>query len=716
MVKSIKIFKCWLPLIVLGLILTGQLQIQPACAAVSRPLQSAHDTATLITDHDALGPDQTLNAAIRLQLQPGWHTYWKNPGDAGEATTLSVSLSGDREGRSDQIAWPTPSKIPESGLMAYGYEGDVVLPVTLRASGVGPATVQAHAEWLVCANTCVPEKGDFTLTLPAATSETPEGQEAPLFHHVAAQMPRPSPFEAGFDKSGRLMLRGKGLDALHVASAWFMPDRPGVIDQLVDQPVKTSEDSLTIHLKWAKPDALPANLGGVIVLKGQDGRQRAFALEHLHLSTSLSEGAPAAAGDATPWLRAMIFAFIAGLILNLMPCVFPVLAMKALSLVKMAGAARHAQRRSALYYAVGVVGAFLALAALTLILRAGGTQVGWGFQFQSPLFVIMTMWLFFLLALNLFSVFEITPGAIDVGAMTRLGASGDIITGVLAVILATPCTAPFMGTALAVALTAPFMISVVIFVAMGVGLACPYVSIACFPVLGRFLPRPGPWMAILKQLLAFPLLASCVWLLWVATVQGGAFMTLLAASGAVSLGLAAWLYGISQRQKIRGARGRRRANLFCALTLVLASILSAIWIIPSQNQASDAHDVMANQQSDDADFARQKWSPEVLAEKRAAQKPVFVDMTASWCITCLVNDRVALSTSSVRKAFAARGVTMLVGDWTNKDDRITAYLRQFGRDGVPLYVYYKPGGEGVVLPQILTPGIVIKALSDAQHP
>lgn len=714
MVKSIKIFKCWLPLIVLGLILTGQSQIQPARAAVSSPLQSAHDTATLITDHDALGPDQTLNAAIQLQLQPGWHTYWKNPGDAGEATSLSVTLSNGREGRSDQIKWPTPAKIPESGLMAYGYEGDVVLPVTLRASGVGPAIVQAHVEWLVCANTCVPEKGDFSLTLPAATSETPEGREAPLFHHAAAQMPRPSPFEAGFDKGGRLMLRGEGLDAAHVTSAWFMPDRPGVIDQLVDQPIRTSEESLAIHLKWAKPDAPPADVSGVVVLKGPDGRQRAYRLDHLHLSTSVTKNVPAAAHDATPWLRAMIFAFIAGLILNLMPCVFPVLAMKALSLIKMAGSARHAQRRSAFFYAVGVIGAFLALAALTLILRAGGTQVGWGFQFQSPLFVIMTLWLLFLLALNLFSVFEITPGAIDVGAMARLGASADIITGVLAVILATPCTAPFMGTALAVALTAPFMISVVIFVAMGAGLACPYVLIACFPVLGRFLPRPGAWMAVLKQLLAFPLLASCVWLLWVATVQGGAFMTLLAASGVVSLGLAAWLYGISQRQKIRGARGRRRVNLLCALLLALATIAGATWIIPSQNQASDARDVTASQRPDDADFARQKWSPEVLAQKRAAQKPVFVDMTASWCITCLVNDRVALSTSSVRKAFAARGVTMLVGDWTNKDDRITAYLRQFGRDGVPLYVYYKPGGEGVVLPQMLTPSIVINAISDAQ--
>ncbi|UYH51115.1 protein-disulfide reductase DsbD family protein [Candidatus Kirkpatrickella diaphorinae] len=711
-----KIFKFWLPLIVLGLILTGQSHIQPARAAVSVPLQSAHDTATLITDHDALGPDQTLNAAIRLQLQPGWHTYWKNPGDAGEATSLTVTLSGERKGSSDQIKWPTPAKIPESGLMAYGYEGDVVLPVTLRATGVGPATLQAHAEWLVCANTCVPEKGDFTLTLPAASSNTPEGQEAPLFHRAAAQTPRPSPFRAGFDKDGVLTLQGEGLDAAHVASAWFMPDRSGVIDQLADQNFRKSGDSVAIHLTWATPAAPPADLSGVIVLEGSDGRQRAYELAHVHPSIEGMKGAPVTAGHATPWLKAMIFAFIAGLILNLMPCVFPVLAMKALSLIKMAGAARHAQRRSALFYAVGVIGAFLALAALTLILRAGGTQVGWGFQFQSPLFVITTMWLLFLLALNLFSVFEITPGAIDVGAMTRLGASGDIITGVLAVILATPCTAPFMGTALAVALTAPFMISVVIFVAMGVGLACPYVLIACFPALGRFLPRPGAWMAVLKQLLAFPLLASCVWLLWVATVQGGAFMTLLAASGAVTLGLAAWLYGISQRQKIRGARGLRRFNLVIALILVLATVMGVVWIIPSSDPPLDAQIVSARQQSGDASFDRQKWSPEVLAEKRAAQKPVFVDMTASWCITCLVNDRVALSTSSVRKAFAARGVTMLVGDWTNKDDRITAYLRLFGRDGVPLYVYYKPGGEGVVLPQILTPGIVIKAISDAPHP
>lgn len=698
----------------MALMVSAFLHAHRVQATASAPLQSTHDVATLITDHDAVGPNQEIKAALRLQLQPGWHTYWKNPGDAGEATSLSVAINAARKGASDQIQWPTPAKIPESGLMAYGYTGDVVLPVILKASGSGPVKLTAHAEWLVCANTCVPEKGDFALTLPAATSDAPEGKEAPLFHRAAARTPRPSPFKAGFDQSGRLTLQGRGLDSKSVTAAWFMPDRPGFIDHLADQPTHILDDQVSVDLTWAKPASTPQDLSGVIVLKGSNGLERAYNLAHLHIRVEKKVGLADSADGVMPWLRATIFAFIAGLILNLMPCVFPVLAMKALSLVKMAGAARHAQRKSALFYAMGVVGAFVSLAILTLILRQGGAQVGWGFQFQSPLFVILMMWLLLLLALNLFSVFEITPSAMDLGVMTRPGVWGDIMTGVLAVVLATPCTAPFMGTALAVALTAPYPISALIFVAMGLGLACPYVLMACFPTLGRFLPRPGAWMAVLKQILAFPLLASCVWLLWVATVQGGAVMTLLAASGAVTLGLAAWLYGLSQRQKIRGARGLRQFNLTIALLLALATIIGAAWITPARDQASVSDAVVGSQSPDSDGFQRQSWSPERLAEQRAAQKPVFVDMTAAWCLTCLINDRVALSASSVRKAFATHGVTMLVGDWTNKDDRITTYLRQYGRDGVPLYVYYKPGKEGIILPQVLTPGIVIKAIGNAR--
>ncbi|MBS4076430.1 thioredoxin family protein [Ameyamaea chiangmaiensis] len=673
-------------------------------AAESAGVTTAHDTATLITDSDSIAPGARLGVALRLALRPGWHTYWLNPGDAGEAPTLDVSLGGGAKGTGGTIEWPTPRRILESGLMAYAYVDDVVLPLHVDATAAdgapdGDVTIKAHAAWLVCADVCVPEKADFALTLRHG-APGPSAQ-APLFARAEAARPVASPFEAVITPDAHLILSGHGLGADVVRDAWFMPDQPGQIDQAAPQPLRLSGDHLSLGLRrldGVKPDMPQA---GVLVIRDRAGEERALTV------TARPGAAPAGMdADATRhqglW-RAVLLAFVGGAILNLMPCVFPVLAMKALALARLGGAGQAAQRRSALLYATGVIVSFAILGGGLMALRVAGDAVGWGFQFQSPAFVTGIAWLLFVMALNLSGMFEITIGA--GGGGVRSGALGDLMTGVLAVIVASPCTAPFMGVAIAAALGSSAVSGLLIFVAMGVGLAAPSLALAVAPALASRMPRPGAWMDILRQALAFPLLGTCVWLLWVASLQAGPGVVVVALGGAVGLALAAWLFGLGQRAAMRdGARGRVRTLRAAALGLVLG----VISLLPGLEHRAAAEQSPGSGMATTATTT--PFTEARLASLRASGQPVFIDMTAAWCITCLVNERVALSAPSVRAAFDAAHVAVLRGDWTNRDAALGAFLQAHGRDGVPLYVFYPPHGEAQILPQILTPGIVLDAL------
>lgn len=683
----------------------------PVMAAESQPVTSSRDVATLVTDRDAVGPDQSLKVGLHLKLQPGWHTYWSNPGDAGEAPTLKVTAQGGATGQSDAIAFPTPVRISEGGLMSYAYVGDVVLPEKMVLHGAGGTTLKAHAEWLVCANTCVPESGDFTLALPGAASAPGPGAQAPLFDKAEAAMPQPSPFKAQFSAEGRLTLSGAGLGKAAVANAWFMPAKPGVIDQVAPQPLTVSDGALSLQLKWADGAKAPNALAGIVVIHDPAGQSSAVTITAAPAGGPAPARAPqgaAASARVAPaavpthaigWLRMAAFAFLGGLILNLMPCVFPVLAMKAFAVVRMGGSARREALQSAAAYSVGVMGSFALLGGLLIALRAAGAAAGWGFQFQSPAFVVGVCWLLFIMALNLLGVFEVTT-RLGQDVMPRHGLGGDVLTGLLAVIVASPCTAPFMGVAIAGALGGPVWGAIMVFLVMGFGLALPYVVIAGVPAIARRLPKPGAWMEVLRQFLAFPLLATCVWLLWVADVQAGASVMVLAAAGGVVLALAAWLFGMAQRQAIVSgpSPGVVVARVLSAAAFVLAVAgLVRLAMMPVQSTAAPSPAASQN---------RVAFSPDALEKARAAGKPVFVDMTAAWCITCMVNERVALDTSGVQAAFAKKGVVYMKGDWTNRNAKIGNYLRAHGREGVPLYVYYAPGQEGKVLPQVLTPSLV----------
>ncbi|QDH25864.1 cytochrome C biogenesis protein [Neokomagataea tanensis] len=688
----------------------GLATISPVRAAESAAVTSENDTATLITDRDAVGPDQTLRVGLRLQLKPGWHTYWINPGDAGAQPTLDVTASGGATGKGSDIHWPVPVRISEGGLMSYAYLGDTLLPETMALKGAGPVTLHAHAEWLVCAQVCVPESGDFTLSLPAVAAAAEPGKDAAKFDAAQAHMPVPSPFASTLGADGVLTLSGAGLSPTSVSDAWFLPIDSDVLDQVAQQRLTVKNNSLALALPFQKTAKRDAPLSGVVVLKDAHGEESALSVTVKPgvqtQGTSTAAPNTDTAPDAGGWLKMIVFAFIGGLILNLMPCVFPVLAMKALSLARMGGHGRSAQLRSALFYTIGVVGSFAVLGGIMIGLRFAGSAAGWGFQFQSTGFVVAVCWLLFGMALNLLGVFEISAGRLGQIQTSGHGVGNDLMTGLLAVIVATPCTAPFMGVAITSALSGPPVMGLLVFLSMGLGLAAPYLLAAGVPGVASRFPKPGAWMNVLKQVLAFPLLATCVWLLWVAVVQRGADIVVTVAGGLVLLAIAAWLHGIGQRRAIM--EGADKTVWLCRGLTLLAVLACAGALTQALREPARAMASPSQQAGIEA------YSSERLAALRAEGRPVFIDMTASWCITCMVNERVALDVASVRDGFVKNHVAYLKGDWTNRDATISAFLKEHGRDGVPLYVYYPPHGEGVVLPQILTPALVLKAITPQQ--
>jgi thiol:disulfide interchange protein/DsbC/DsbD-like thiol-disulfide interchange protein len=690
-----------------------------AGAAESAALTTARDSATLVTDTDHYRPGTPLHVGLRLRLQPGWHTYWLNPGDAGEAPTLAVQAGGGAAGVSGAIAWPVPRRLSDGPLMSYAYTGDVLLPAELRPTGAGdaPMVLRATAEWLVCASVCVPEQGQFTVTLPPG--DPAPSDQAPLFARAAAARPVASPFMATIAPDGMLAITGDGLSPGAVRDAWFMPTTSGAIDQDAAQALSVHDGGLTLALKPGDAFHAAPTLDGVLVLKDPAGEERGLSVSARPGPAPVATVAPrvaprVAAGAASDTVapdtvhqgaaRMLLLAFAGGLILNLMPCVFPVLVMKAMALTRLAGGGAATRLAGAGAYAAGVIGAFMVLGGLILALRAAGAVAGWGFQFQSAAFVAAVCWLLFAVALNLLGVFGMGNGIAALGGanVSRGGHLGDAMTGVLAVLVATPCTAPFMGAAIAGALAASPVVAMAVFVAMGAGLAAPYLLLAGVPGLARHLPRPGAWMDVLRQGLAFPVLGTCVWLMWVLALQAGAGAIAVLGTGLVLVGLAAWLTGLAQGMAMRDGPARR---IHLCRAVALAALALALAMLPGLGGAASGG--AAQVRADGAE----PFSPGRLAALRAQGRPVFVDMTAAWCISCLVNERVALSSAPVQAAFHDRHVVYMKGDWTNRDLTISAFLEAHKRAGVPFYIYYPPGGrDGRTLPQILTTGLVLDTL------
>ncbi len=693
-------------------LLAPMLAVIPASALESTATTSPRVTATLISDAAQVAPGQTFRVGLRQKLAPHWHTYWKNSGDAGAPPEIRLSLPNGAT--SGEIAWPGPDRIPAGPVMNYGYENEIVFPISVtvpRDAVPGqPFAVRAEADWLVCERECIPEKGTFTLDIPVGeTAVAADDDIRAAFATADARKPLPSPWTARLAPEGAalaLTVEGADLTTAAVKSAYFYPATWGVIDHAAPQQLSLADGALTLALTKGQTFNPEAKADGLLALTDGGGVTRWFAINPSTVAASGRTGAGASVIENLPLWQTMLFAFLGGLILNLMPCVFPVLAIKATAIAKLSGGALREVRLASGFYTLGVLVAFAALAGTLLGIRAGGTAVGWGFQFQSPLFVAGMSWLLLAIGLNLSGVFEIGLGVGGTGQhlAQKSGHAGSFFTGLLAVIVATPCTAPFMGAAIGAALTAPVYVCLLIFLAMGLGLAAPYALLGIFPGLARALPRPGAWMVRLRQAMAFPMYASAAWLVWVLSQQIGDFGVLIALSGALLVALAAWMYGIAQHGAGRGLISRGLATAAIAGTLGLLVQLDGA---PSAAARTEAASGAANYEA---------FSNERLAALRKEGKPVFVNMTAAWCITCLVNERTTLSTDAIQQAFRDRGIVYLKGDWTNRDPEIGAYLRSFNRDGLPFYAFYPAGGrDPVVLPPVLTETIVVGELERASN-
>ncbi len=655
----------------------------PGMAVESRAVVSPRATVTLVADRAAIAPGESFRALLRIRMAPGWHTYWSNAGDAGAAPELEIALPEDWQ--AGPLQFPAPSRIPFGPLMNFGYTAEAAFPFTLTA----PANLRpgdsvplvGSGTWLVCADVCIPEEGAFHLVLPVEASPRPANLS--LFLAAEAALPREAPFTVRFGRDGgraALTVESPSLDRASVREAVFFPQGQNLIQNAPPQRLTVRDGALSLAL--APTDTpWPARLEGVLTLTDTAGVRGAYLI-------SAGPGGPLP-GPTLPLWQILGMALLGGLILNLMPCVFPVLAMKAMSLARLGGAARGLVRAEAAGYTAGVVVTFLAIGGLVLGLRAAGLAAGWGFQFTWAPFVAGMAWLMLAVGLNLSGVFAVR------GPVLSGHAGGSFGTGVLAVLVATPCTAPFMATAIGASLTLapPAMLGV--FGAIGLGLALPYALLGVLPSLARALPRPGAWMERLKQVLAFPMYGAAAWLVWVLAQQAGPDGVLMALMGGVLVGLAAWAFGVAQQS------GRRLGRATAAVALV-----AALALLPMLGNAPPATAATSG--------LGEPWSAARLAELRAEGRPVFVNLTAAWCISCKVNERIALHTEATQARMRAANMAQLTGDWTRGDAAITALLREHGRDGVPLYLLYPAGGGApMALPQILTEGMMLRALDAA---
>lgn len=702
--------KIWLLLAALLSIVPGV--VSPASAA---PKASDLVQAELLAEPDAIRPGEPFTVAVKLTTREHWHTYWRNPGDSGLATEIAWALpAGFAAG---PIEWPAPQRIPVSHLVNYAFEGETYLlaritPPTDLAAG-DAVSLDATVSYLVCERECIPGEAKVSTTLrvagPAEAAPVDPASRA-AFDAARAKLPTVSPWPALMEASGDILalkLAAPNLRADAIRSAYFFPYDETALDHAAPQTLAVGPDGLTLTLK---PSALAgdkaARPDGVLVIdEALDGRvvRQAFAL-----GDAAAPGGGSAKGEIAPapdtsWAalaRAALFAMLGGLVLNLMPCVFPVLSIKVISLAKHSGLSPRLVRLNGLVYAAGVVASFLALAAVLMLVRAGGAELGWGFQLQSPAIVAGLACLMLALGLNLSGAAEFGTSLAGIGGglASRSGLSGSFFTGVLATIVATPCTAPFMGAALGYALTAPAAEAFVVFAALGIGMSLPFLVLTVAPSLASRLPRPGGWMEILKQVLAFPLYLTAAWLVFVLSQQvgpSGLFAGLVAlvavAFGLWALKAGAWTEGWPRRL----SQGTALASL---------AVLAGLLVMVERDRGT------AGAVASSGSAAIQPFTQARLDGLRAEGRPVFVNLTAAWCITCAVNERVALSSEAVRSAMTSRDITYLKGDWTNQNPEITRILENNGRSGVPLYLLYSGSGDPVVLPQILTEGVVLDEL------
>lgn len=694
------------------LILLQVLFMAPAFAQGADPkafAQEEHTRIELVAEQSSIAPGKPLTIAVVMTPQPGWHTYWQNPGDSGAATRLNWTLPAGWSASAP--AYPTPGRFTVAELVSYVYDKPSRLLVTFTApsipQGAARVSIGLQADWLVCDDEiCVPEAAELSLTLPVGDGANDPARTM-LFAEARAQLPKSAQAKAQFFQDAEMFqlelqesAAPDGLTLAGAASAYFYPIEDGVLAYGKPQTIEqVSPDKWVLSTGGGYAEQKQERVSGVLTVTGEDGVTRGWALaaertpKPLRAAVTVAPAGPQDGAGSPPaaktgLLTLLGFALLGGLILNVMPCVFPILSLKALSLVQAGTHEAHA-RAEAVAYTTGVLATFGLAGAALAWLRASGFSVGWGVHLQDPRGVAVLALVMVVIGLNLLGAFEIGGGLSGAGqSLTeKRGWAGAFWTGALAVLVASPCTVPFMGAALGATLVLPPVEGLLLFLGVGLGMALPYLLIAFVPALRRLLPRPGAWMETFRRFMAFPMFATAVWLSWVVGRQAGIDGMALVLVAALLLSLALWLYG-------RGARGVLRP--VAAVVSVACAVLAVAVMDAPKVQAETAGDAV---------LAAQTFTDAKLRTLLAENKPTFVYFTADWCVTCKVNEKLALNTTVVREAFARAGVTVLEGDWTRQNQEITAVLARYGRNGVPLYLYFPPGTDIArpqILPQVLT--------------
>ena len=695
--------------------------------------RTPHSDALLAVETVSARPGTPLAVGLVITLDPGWHTYWRNPGDSGSEAILEWTLSPGLTAGS--VQWPRPERVPYPPLMSYAYHDRVMLLTGVEVAESVPvgsvARLGLRASWLACQVICLPADTTLSAEIPVLDAPpSPDPRWHAEFAATRALLPLEEPGWSATavetDAGYTLELRAPEGWSARPTDLYFFPADPTAVDHVEPQAPTWDGDVLKLSLLRSAYNTGPSALAGVLVRSDgggfdPEGSRPALAVTAPVVAMASSgEAPPAPPGAGVPGTLALalVLAFAGGLLLNLMPCVFPVLSLKIMGFVRHAGGDPGKTRRHGLAFAGGVVVSFLALAGALLAVRAAGAQVGWGFQLQSPPIVAFLCVLLFVLGLVMIGVVE--PGL----SLTRLGSVGSgeerypdsFLTGVLAAVVATPCTAPFMGAAVGAALVRPAAEGLAIFAALGAGMATPYVVLSSWPALLARVPRPGPWMETLKQALAFPMFAVAVWLVWVFGLQTGVGGAAALLGALTSVAFGCWVLG---RWPASTTRGRARVvTRAVALLSFLAAAVAAYRASSSEPAASAASDIAAGAPAAAGGIGL-RWEPfgdgSAIATHRRAGRAVFVDFTAAWCISRQVNERVVLSSRRVLDAFRERDVALVKADWTRRDAAITRALASFGRSGVPLYVVYPadPAAEPELLPAVLTHGIVLDALERA---
>jgi thiol:disulfide interchange protein DsbD len=696
-------------------------------------VKTAHVEAELVSERTAAVPGQPLTVALRLKMADGWHTYWRNPGDSGLPTTLAWTLPpGVVAG---PIQWPAPHALPAGPLVNYGYEGEVFLLTELTVpAGLKPGetvSLAAKADWLVCKETCIPEEARLELVLPVAERADPYPQWGATVAATRARLPGQVAgwlAEARGDGQKVVLTLTAPAGAEAPGDVHFFPYEEGRIEPSAKQAFRRDANGTFVLTLPVANQLAPGftQVAGVITgSKGFGGTGTAASALTVDVpltgsvvagpkpasaqAPELNLAPPVPAGEGISLWLALAFAFVGGIVLNLMPCVFPVLSIKALALAAPGHGNRRHLRMEGLAFGAGVIVTFVALAGTLLAFRAAGEHLGWGFQLQSPGVVTALAILFFVLALNLSGAFEFATlvPASAAGWTARNPYANALLSGVLAVVIASPCTAPFMGAALGFAAAQPAALTLLVFVALGLGMALPFVLLTWFPGWRRAMPKPGAWMERLKQFLAFPLYATVAWLVWVlgAQVDNDAVVRLLVTLVVIAFGLWAW--------RVYRGGGARAWSVAALVGLAAAGVVA--WPLFSGASMDDATAARAGAPGRAGGAAAadpwQPYTPARISELAAGSKPVFVDFTAAWCVTCQVNKRLVLNDGVVKDAFAQRGVELVRADWTRRDPAITQALAALGRQGVPVYVLYRPGKEPLLLPEVLQRQTVLDALA-----